>query len=104
MYAIIQIGSRQYKVSEGDFIEADRQKETQKKSIKLDKVLLYANGSDIRIGQPFLKDVTVTAKAARDTLGDKTIAFKYRKRKGSCTKVGHRQKLTVLDITKIDAK
>ena len=103
MYAIIQVGSSQMKVSEGDVIDAHRIKEEAGKSITLDKVLLFAKGSDVRIGQPYLTDVKVTAKVVEHHLDDKVVAYKYRKRKNSSSKVGHRQKLTMLNITKIDA-
>ncbi len=104
MYAIVQVGSSQVKVSEGDVIDAHRIKEEVGKSVALDKVLLFAKGSDIRIGQPYLKDVKVTAKVVRHDLDEKIVAYKYRKRKNSASKIGHRQKLTVLNITKISAK
>lgn len=104
MYAVVQLGSHQYKVSEGDAIEVDRLREKEGKSINLDKILLFASGKDIRIGQPYLKDVTVTAQVVKDILGDKKIAFKYRLRKDSSSKIGHRQKLAILNITKITAK
>ena len=103
MYAIVEIGSTQFKVSEGDTINAHSLKEEPGKSITLDKVLLFAKGADIRIGQPFLKDVQVTAKVCNHDLGEKIIAFKYRLRKNSARKVGHRQKITALNITKISA-
>ena len=103
MYAIIQVGSSQIKVSEGDVIDAHRIKEEAGKDVTLDKVLLFAKGSDIRIGQPYLKDVQVTAKVVAHYADDKVVAFKYRKRKNSAQKIGHRQKLTALNITKISA-
>ncbi|MCK5012252.1 MAG: 50S ribosomal protein L21 [Candidatus Omnitrophica bacterium] len=103
MYAIIQVGSSQMKVSEGDVIDARRIKEEAGKNIIFDKVMLFAKGSDIRIGQPYLKDVKVTAKVVEHHSDDKVVAYKYRKRKNSASKVGHRQKLTVLNITKISA-
>ena len=103
MYAIIQVGSSQMKVSEGDTIDAHRIKEEAGKSITLDKVLLFAKGSDIRIGQPYLKDVKVTAKVVGHHSDDKVVAYKYRRRKNSASKIGHRQKLTALNITKISA-
>ena len=103
MYAVVQIGSSQIKVSEGDTIEANRLDQEAGKSITLDKVLMYANGSDIRVGQPFLKDVKVTAKVIQNFRGDKLIAFKFQKRKGYKRKVGHRQELSALNIVKIAA-
>ncbi|MBZ0167345.1 MAG: 50S ribosomal protein L21, partial [Candidatus Omnitrophica bacterium] len=62
-----------------------------------------AKGSEVRIGRPYLKDVKVQAKVVRHLLDDKVIAFKYRKRKDSASKVGHRQRLTALSIEKIAA-
>ena len=104
MYAVIQIGPFQYKVSEGDTIEIDQIDSEKGKSITLGDVLMCVDGKDVRIGQPFLKDVKVTAQVAQHTLGEKTIAFKYRLRKSSSTRKGHRRKLTALNITKIVMK
>ena len=104
MYAVIELGSHQYKVSEGESIEANKLKIDKGKNVTIDKILLFASGKDIRVGQPFLKDVKVTAKVIHQTLGDKVVAFKYRRRKGYTKKKGHRQKLTALNITKIEAK
>jgi len=104
MYAVVQLGSLQYKVSEGDRIEALRLGASGKKTINLDKVLLFASGKDVRVGTPYLKDVKVTADVLGDVLGDKTFSFKFRRRKGSTKKKGHRQKLTALTITKIEPK
>ncbi len=103
MFAIIQLGSLQYKVSAGDVIESQLLKEEKGESITLDQVLLYNDGSDIRIGQPFLHDVLVTAQVVRQHLGVKVISYKYRRRKTSAWKKGHRQKLTTLSIQKIQA-
>ncbi|MCK5215097.1 MAG: 50S ribosomal protein L21 [Candidatus Omnitrophica bacterium] len=104
MYAIVQFGSHQYKIVEGDEITANRLSDEVGKTHNLDKILLYAKDKDIRIGQPFLKDVEVSAKVVSHDLGDKIVAFRYRKRKDTHRKVGHRQKLTTLKITKITAK
>ncbi len=101
MYAIVQVGSSQFKVAEGDVIESHRLKGEEGKDITLDKVLMFAKGTDVRIGQPYLQDVQVTAKIVRHCLDDKLVVFKYRKRKDSSSKIGHRQKLTALNITEI---
>ncbi len=101
MYAVIQVGGSQFKVAEGDIINTDRLKDEAGSHIVLDKVLMFADGADIRIGQPFLKDVKVTAKVEKHRLGDKVIAFKYRRRSNSSTKIGCHRKLTALHITKI---
>jgi len=103
MYAVVQVGSSQYKVREGDLISANRLKVESGEKKELDKVLMYADGNDIRIGQPFLKDVKVSTKVVKHYLDDKKIAFKYRIRKDSSTKKGHRQQLTALKVEKISA-
>ncbi len=99
MYAVIQIGSSQYKVSEGDTIEINQIDSEEGKSITLGDVLMCVDGKDVRIGQPFLKDVKVTAKVAGHMLGEKMIAFKYKLRKNYARKKGHRQKMTAVSIT-----
>ena len=103
MYAIVQLGSLQYKIKEGDTIDAQRLDGKEGKAVTLDKVLLFADGSTVKIGQPYLKDVKITAKIVGPRLADKIISYKYRRRKGFEWKKGHRQKLTVLNITKISS-
>ncbi|MFA5088995.1 MAG: 50S ribosomal protein L21 [Candidatus Omnitrophota bacterium] len=103
MYAVIEIGAAQFRVSEGDTIAVTRLNQSPGESVDLDKVLLYAKGSEIKIGQPYLKDVKVTAKVSGETLGKKTIAFKFRCRKNSAWRKGDRRKFSLLDIEKITA-
>jgi large subunit ribosomal protein L21 len=103
MYAVIKLGSEQYKVAEGDTIEAKRLEGEPGDKIEIDQVLMFANGSDIRIGQPCLADVKVSAKLVDQVKGPKTLAVKYRRRKNSSSRVGHRAKLTAVSITKISA-
>ena len=103
MFAIIELGSLQYKVSEGDSIQAQLLDQKEDKSITLDKVLFFDDGKTVKIGQPYLKDVKITAKVIEHTLADKVISFKYLRRKNVSWMKGHRQKLTTLNITKITA-
>ena len=103
MYTIVQIGAAQFKVSQGDVIHVERLENEKGKSLTLDKVLVYADGSDVRIGQPFIKDIKVKAKVLNQMLGMKTLAFQYRRCKNSARRVGYRQKLTALSITDIVA-
>ena len=101
MFAIIQLGSLQYRVSEGDTIDAQLLDEKEGKSITCDKVLFFSDGSKVKIGKPFLKDVKVTAKVVDHRKDTKAVSYKYLRRKNSSWKKGHRQKLTRLSITKI---
>jgi large subunit ribosomal protein L21 len=104
MFAIIQLGANQYKVSEGDTIESFRLKEEEGKSFDVDKVLLFSDGEKTLVGQPFLPEVKVTAKVLALTQDERKVTFKFRKRKESKRTVGHRQQLTLVSITKITSK
>mgnify|MGYP001589640915 FL=1 len=102
MFAVVQIGPYQYKVGEGDSIETYRLQDEVGKKMTLDKVLLFANGSDIRVGQPFLKEVKILAEVREHSLGEKTIAFKFHRRKRYAKTHGGRRQLTTLNIAKIE--
>ena len=101
MFAIVEVGSQQFKVAEGDSIETQLLDQQPDKAIALDKVLFYTDGDAVKIGQPYLKDVKITAKVVDQHLADKVISFKYLRRKNVSWKKGHRQKLMTLNITKI---
>ena len=103
MFAVVQVGNSQFKVSEGDVITANRLEHDNGQTIILDKVLLYSDGKNVKWGQPYLKDVEVKAEVLNQTRGPKVIAFKYRKRKDSARTHGHRQDLTTVKIAKISA-
>ncbi len=101
MFAVVQVGSLQYKVAEGDTIETQKLDGEKGSKVTLDQVLIYSDGKDVRIGQPHVKGVSVAAEVVSQVLGEKLISFKYRRRKTSSWKKGHRQQLTSLKITKI---
>lgn len=104
MYAIVQVGSQQYKITEGDTISVQRLEKAEK-SVQLDQVLLFEDGETVKIGNPFLSDVKVKADVvAAEAKDNKAVSFKYSKRKNTSWKKGHRQKLTILKIAKIEAK
>ena len=103
MFAVVQVGSKQYKVAEGDVIDVDKLESESGKTVELDQVLLVENGKDVRIGKPTLEGVTIKAKVLKQTQGEKVVAFKYRRRKDSASKKGSRAKLTSLSIEKINA-
>lgn len=103
MYAIVQVGSQQYKVSEGDVVSVQKLS-SKGPSVTLEKVLFLEDGATVKIGQPFLTDVKVAATIVAQEKDAKVVAFKYSKRKNTSWKKGHRQKLTTLKISKIEAK
>ena len=71
--------------------------------IEIDKVLLYSNGDDVRIGEPYLSDVKVKATVVADYRGTKVKGIKFKKRKGYTRTVGHRRDLTSLKISEVVA-
>jgi large subunit ribosomal protein L21 len=102
MYAIIEVGAKQYRVEKGDIINVEKQDAQEGKDIALNKVLLLSKDKKIEIGQPYLKDVKVSALVLKQMRADKAVSFKYRRRKSSDWKKGHRQYLTSLKIKEIE--
>ena len=101
MFAVVQVGNQQFKVSEGDVIQANRMDYEKGQNVVLDKVLLYSDGKNVKLGQPYLKDVEVKGDVLDHLRAPKVIAYKYRKRKDSARTHGHRQDLTTVKIAKI---
>ena len=102
MYAIVEVGAKQYVVRKGDVIEVEKLESEEGKDIKLDKVLLVSKEKKIEIGQPYVSGASVVATVTGATKGAKVVCYKYRRRKSRDWKVGHRQKYTELKIKEID--
>ncbi len=109
MYAVIEQGSKQYKVAEGDCINIELvDVSPDAKKIELDKVLLVSDGKDVKVGTPFLKGAKVIASfktTAEEAVvkGKKLYPMHFRKRKNSKRRIGHRQKYIQVVIDKIKA-
>lgn len=102
MYAIIQTGGKQYKVKEGEAIVVERLSHPQKtKEVTIKEVLFVSDGKEVKIGRPLVKDAKVVCDVVSDFKGEKVISFKYRRRKNSRWKKGHRQLLTRLKVKEI---
>ena len=104
MYAVIETGSKQYKVAKDDIILVEKLDFKAGSPLKLDKVLLVKEGNSIHVGAPYLKSAHVTCEVLGTIRGDKLIAFKYKKRKSEKKKIGHRQDLLKLKVKSIDIK
>ncbi|MCD6229138.1 MAG: 50S ribosomal protein L21 [Candidatus Omnitrophica bacterium] len=102
MWAIVEIGGKQYKVKEGDILEVERIKKDS--PITLDKVLLFCKDKEVKVGAPYLDDVKVTAEILEEKKGEKVVIFKYKRRKKYRRKRGHRQILSRLKISQIVEK
>ncbi|MBI4830914.1 MAG: 50S ribosomal protein L21 [Candidatus Lindowbacteria bacterium] len=101
MYAIIKTGGKQYKVAEGDVIKVEKLKAEVGETITFDDVKLLATDEKATVKKEDLASIKVEGKVLGLEKGKKLIAFKFRRRKGYHKTIGHRQKETKLQITKI---
>ncbi len=101
MYAVIEVGSKQYSVKKDDTIEVSKQDLAKGDQVSIDKVLLVADGEKVQIGQPYVKGAKVEVEVLKHSLGEKTLAYKHRRRKNSHWQKGHRDQLTELKIKSI---
>lgn len=104
MFAIIESGSRQYRVETGSQLQIDYQSEAEKGGeIVFDQVLLANGGDSSVIGTPTIEGATVTAEVLTpQKKGKKIEVGVYRRRKNSRRHIGHRQKYTIVKINNID--
>lgn len=103
MYAVIETGGKQYRVTEGQRIKVEKLAAVEGATIDLDKVLMVANGDDIKIGAPYVGGGKVTATIKAHGRGKKVMIIKFRRRKHSRKTQGHRQSYTEIEITGIKA-
>jgi len=102
-HATFKTGGKQYRVSEGDFLDIEKLDVEPGSKPVFEEVLSVGDGESIRIGTPTVEGAKITAEVIEQRKGDKVIAYKYRRRKGYERTVGHRQKLTRIKITSISA-
>ncbi|MEJ2033610.1 MAG: 50S ribosomal protein L21 [Deltaproteobacteria bacterium] len=103
MYAVISTGGKQYQVAQGERIRVEKLAGEVGDTVELDQVLLVADGEEVKIGQPLVEGVKVTAKIVEQGKAKKIIVFKKKRRKGYRRKQGHRQLFTALEIQGISA-
>jgi large subunit ribosomal protein L21 len=103
MYAVLETGSKQYRVSTGDTLQIERLEVEAGKPVTFDRVLLVNNEGKVTIGAPTVTGATVVANVVEHIRGDKTLTFKMKRRKGYHKTIGHRQELTVVKVTAINA-
>ena len=99
MYAVIETGSKQYRVSAGDTLQIERLAVEPGQSVTFDRVLLVNNDGKIAVGSPTVASASVVADVVDHIRGEKKIAFKMKRRKGYHKTIGHRQELTVVFLT-----
>jgi large subunit ribosomal protein L21 len=102
MYAVVEIGGHQYKVTKDQVLFVDKQNVADNK-LSIDRVFLVANDKDIKVGTPVVEGAKVEATVLETVKADKLIVFKKKRRKGYQKKTGHRQKLSQIRIDNIIA-
>jgi large subunit ribosomal protein L21 len=103
MYAVLETGSKQYRVSAGDKLEIERLDVEAGKPFTFDRVLMVSNEGKVTVGAPTISGATVTADVVEHIRGEKKLTFKMKRRKGYHKSIGHRQELTVVKVTGINA-
>jgi large subunit ribosomal protein L21 len=101
MYAVVESGSKKYRVAAGDTLVVNRIEAEAGKEHTLDRVLFVSNEGKFSVGTPLVKNATVVADVVEHKRGPKVVAFKMKRRKGYHRTVGHRQEQTVLKIKEI---
>ena len=100
MFAVVQSGGKQYKVSENDVISVEKLNNAVGDKVKLDVLLVSDNGTVVA-GNPFVKGAVCEAEVIAHGKGDKIVVFKYKPKKNERKKQGHRQPFTQLKILSI---
>jgi large subunit ribosomal protein L21 len=103
MFAVIRTGGKQYRVSQDDQITVERLAAEAGETLTLTDVLMVGDDAGVKVGRPVLEGATVSAEVVSQARGPKLIIFKKRRRQNSRRKNGHRQDLTILKITGINA-
>lgn len=103
MYAILETGGKQVQVEVGQAIFVEKLEVAEGETFTFDKVLFISGGKKPKVGAPYVDGATVTAKCEKHGRGKKITIFKYRPKKHSATKKGHRQAYTKLVIEAINA-
>lgn len=103
VYAVIETGGKQYKVSEGDIIFVEKLVVEDGQSYTFDKVLAVAGAEGFKVGSPTIEGCKVVANVVKNGKGKKIHVFRYKAKKNQKKKMGHRQPYTKLQIMSIQA-
>ncbi len=101
VYAIIVTGGKQYKVAEGDVVFVEKLGAADGETITFDKVLAVCTDDGLKLGAPYVEGATVKATVVKNGKGKKIHILKYKSKKDSKKKIGHRQPYTKVQINAI---
>jgi len=101
IYAIVETGGKQYKVTSGQVLDVEKLEVAEGGTVEIDRVLLIADGDKVTVGTPTIEGAKVLATSKGDDRGEKIIIFRYKNKTRHSNKTGHRQPFTRLSIDKI---
>jgi len=99
-YAVIRTGGKQYRVAQGDTVRVELLSGNPGDKVKFDDVLMIG-GDSPKFGSPLVAGASVEGEIVGPVLGEKLVVFKFRRRKRSRRKAGHRQHYTAVKITSV---
>jgi large subunit ribosomal protein L21 len=102
MYVVFSTGGKQYRASTGDIVKVEKLEAEKGSTVELDSVLMIGEGEDVKVGTPYITGSKVTAVVVEHGRGEKIKIIKFKRRKHSMSKTGHRQYFTALQITGIE--
>jgi len=103
MYAVIETGGKQYRVSPGSFLLVEKLEGDKGSEVMFERVLAVSKDEGLLLGSPLLPGASVSAEIVEQTKGDKVYAFRFKRRKGLQKKIGHRQLYTRVKIKEVTA-
>ncbi len=103
MYAVIETGGKQHKVTEGEVLKIEKLNAEVGAEVTFDKVMMVKNDDQVTVGQPYVENASVTAEVLEQGKDKKIIVFKYKRKKNYQRMKGHRQLYTAVRIKAIAA-
>jgi large subunit ribosomal protein L21 len=101
IYAVVEIGGKQYKVAPKQTIEVERLGVPEGDTVELDRVLFIGGDGDTLVGNPIIKGAKVVATSLGEAKGEKVIAFRYKSKVRYRRKKGHRQTYSKILVNEI---
>lgn len=102
MYAVVEAGGRQVELTAGRYVEIDMVAAETDQEFVFDRVLMIVNGNDSMMGSPIIEGAKITGRVIDHIRDKKLIVYKYRPKKGTRKRTGHRQHHTRVFISKIE--
>ena len=99
--AIIETGGKQYLVKEGDLIKIEKIKDKEGQEVKFEKLLLWSDGKEIKVGQPFLENSFVKGRVVKQGRAKKITVIKFKRKTRYKVKKGYRPVFTQVQILEI---